>query len=129
MTARYMTILFLSIFGFLWVLQPSLGGAAVPTGTASPDGGGAAIKNAATLAKPSMAGPAVGTAGPAVLSEAMKKSATLIPPKVSPPPPIGRVFKVGECPLTKGSDGVWRDPNGNATDEKIVHMGCEQNAQ
>lgn len=106
--------------------------AAAVAGIGSPAGASVAAKDAPP---PSVTLPAdvpIGTASTAVLRGAMKKSAALTPPKgpAQPAPLTVKVFKKGECPLTKGSDGTWRGPDGEAVDDKVAHMGdCKENAR
>ena len=116
MNSRRMATLCLLLFGLSWAFQSPRVDAAV-IGTASPADASASMKQATTSPKPPMAGVPVGTAPPAVAL-----------PKTPPQRSNVRAFKTGECPLTKGSDGVWHGPDGNAVDDKIAHVGdCKGN--
>lgn len=94
----------------------TIGTGAIAHGTAL-----APPKPPAPVAAGTAAAPSVGVnvpTPPVAAAAAVPKS----PPPV-PPPSTTKVFKHGECPLTRDSSGVWRGPDGNVVDAAVAKMG------
>jgi len=101
----------------------------VAVGTASvPATGTRAITHGPAIVPPKTSTPVpAGTAAPSAPATVGKKTAAVAAPTSATPPAsppsTAKVFKHGECPLTRDSSGVWRGPDNNAVDAATANMG------